>query len=145
MIRRPPRSTLSSSSAASDVYKRQGAGVRGGAVPQLAAAVVAPGPDGAVAAQRVPGVSAAGDGGGAGEPGDLHRGAGVGGRAVPQLAVVVVAPGPDGAVAAQRVPGVGAAGNGGGPGEPGDLHRGARRWPARRMGRGLSLIHISEP
>src|SRR5674536_407985 len=26
MIRRPPRSTLSSSSAASDVYKRQGAG-----------------------------------------------------------------------------------------------------------------------
>eukprot|EP00658_Telonema_sp_P-2_P077921 TRINITY_DN7176_c0_g1_i1.p1 TRINITY_DN7176_c0_g1~~TRINITY_DN7176_c0_g1_i1.p1 ORF type:complete len:141 (+),score=38.09 TRINITY_DN7176_c0_g1_i1:118-540(+) len=28
MIRRPPRSTLSSSSAASDVYKRQGAGRR---------------------------------------------------------------------------------------------------------------------
>src|SRR5664280_209667 len=28
MIRRPPRSTLSSSSAASDVYKRQGKGVR---------------------------------------------------------------------------------------------------------------------
>src|SRR5674536_172136 len=27
MIRRPPRSTLSSSSAASDVYKRQGSGV----------------------------------------------------------------------------------------------------------------------
>src|SRR5674536_205599 len=29
MIRRPPRSTLSSSSAASDVYKRQGSGVPG--------------------------------------------------------------------------------------------------------------------
>ena len=30
MIRRPPRSTLSSSSAASDVYKRQGTGTHGG-------------------------------------------------------------------------------------------------------------------
>src|SRR5674536_184143 len=32
MIRRPPRSTLSSSSAASDVYKRQLMGKRGGAI-----------------------------------------------------------------------------------------------------------------
>src|SRR5664280_3702632 len=38
MIRRPPRSTLSSSSAASDVYKRQvedGQGVRGGVAREL--------------------------------------------------------------------------------------------------------------
>eukprot|EP00656_Telonema_subtile_P027674 TRINITY_DN29806_c0_g1_i1.p1 TRINITY_DN29806_c0_g1~~TRINITY_DN29806_c0_g1_i1.p1 ORF type:complete len:106 (+),score=29.38 TRINITY_DN29806_c0_g1_i1:1-318(+) len=41
MVRRPPRSTLSSSSAASDVYKRQGFGSfqpslhRGGAAPGL--------------------------------------------------------------------------------------------------------------
>src|SRR5664280_2292688 len=75
--------------------------------------------------QRVPGAVAAGDGGGAGAPGDLHRGAGARGGAVPQLAGPVVAPGQDGAVAAQRVPAAVAGGDGGGAGEPGDLHRGA--------------------
>src|SRR5664279_6397243 len=39
MIRRPPRSTLSSSSAASDVYKRQLDALHGGAVAQQLVAI----------------------------------------------------------------------------------------------------------
>src|SRR5450756_1721047 len=123
MIRRPPRSTQSRSSPASDVYKRQAVG--GGAVAQLAGAVVAPGQHLSAGGQRQAVVAPAGDGGDGGPRGqaDRNRGAAVVGGAVAQLAVEVVAPGQDLSGRGQRQAVAIAAGDGGDGGPRGQADR----------------------
>src|SRR5664280_3843659 len=107
MIRRPPRSTLSSSSAASDVYKRQDAGqsrhphrhhaVGLGPAAELSVSVVTPSPDGAIGLQRVPVHGTPGYGGDTGQPGPRHWHRAALRGPIAKLAVTVVTPSPDAA------------------------------------------------
>src|SRR5664280_890621 len=105
----------------------RGGGIGCGAVPQLAVAVDAPGPDGPVVSHGIPAAVKASNGSDPGKPRDAHRGTPVGSSgAVPEPAAFAEAPGPNGPVVTHGVRAAGATSDGGDAGKPGDLHRGVR-------------------